>query len=115
MKQQMQKDATTIQCELRRTEGALDDALLRAAGLMETLVRARQNPDVAPHAGQRAIMSLTRAMQRQVEAANNIFRVHDQMVEVGLTYGVLDRDKSTPLSGFSDNEAPVAVAIEEAA
>jgi hypothetical protein len=82
---------------------------------METLVRARQNPEVAPHTGQRAIMSLTRAMQRQVEAANDIFRVHDQMVEVGVAYGVLDRDGSTPLSGLTQKEGPVTIAIEEAA
>ena len=88
---------------LRLLVGAHDEALLESADLMQAMLRARQNPHVTQHTGQRSIIRLVRAMQRQVEAATDIFRVHDEMSEIGIAYGVLDRDGSTP--GFEEKGA----------
>jgi hypothetical protein len=52
-------------------------------------------------------------MQRQVEAATDIFRVHDEMSEIGIAYGVLDRDGSTP--GFEEKGAAASPAETAAA
>jgi len=94
-------DAGTIRTGLRQTEGALDEALMETTTLMQAMLRARQNPDIAPHAGHKSIIRLTQAMHQQVQAATNLFRVHDEMSEIGVAYGVLDHERSTPLSGFS--------------
>lgn len=106
-------DKHKIRKGLRQTEGALDEALLESADLMQAMLRARQNPDVTPHTGQRSIIRLVRAMQRQVEATTDIFRVHDEMSEIGIAYGVLDRDGSTP--GFEEKGAASARTEEVAA
>jgi hypothetical protein len=113
MNTHLNTETRNIRTGLRQTEGALDEALLEATGLMQAMLRARQNPEVTPQAGQRSLVRLVRAMQRQVEAAIDNFRVHDEMSELGIAYGVLDRDNSTPTSGLQTSETTTAM-IDEA-
>jgi len=107
--------AQDIRGSLRQTEGALDDALFQTAGLMQAMLSARQIPDVTPHAGHRSLLRIARAMQRQLQTAIDIFRVHDELSELAATYNVLDRDHSTPESGFQDSDPVITAQAKEAA
>jgi hypothetical protein len=113
MKERIGTDAAIIRKGLRQTEGAIDDALLETTTLMQVMLRARQNPDLAPHAGQKSIMRLTAAMQQQVRAANNVFRVHDEMSQIGVAFGVIDHSGSTPQSGLGEQPPATTPAARE--
>lgn len=115
MNKRVADDSGIIRSSLRQTEGAFDEALLETTTLMQAMIRARQNPDVAVHTGQGAIVRLTRIISRTVEAASDVFRVHDEMSRVGIAYGVLDEDGSTPPSGLDHGDEPAFAGHKEAA
>ncbi len=82
--------------QLREAELATDQALLKSAELLATLVKARGEAGVVPHTGQKALIRLVRAQQSLVEGSNDIFRVHDEMSGIGMELGFLDENGSTP-------------------
>lgn len=114
MNKRVGEDAHIIRSGLRQTEGAFDDALLETTSLMQAVIRARQNPDLPVHAGQTAILRLSRVIDRTVQAASDIFRVHDEMSRAGIEYGVFDEKNSTPPSGLGQTD-PVAPAEQKQA
>lgn len=79
-----------ISSSLRDAEAALDDALLKQAELMTTLVAARMEADAAPFTGQEQLMRLVKAQQALTASANDLARVHGGMLEVGREMGVID-------------------------
>lgn len=92
-----------ISRQLRDAELKTDAALLAAADLMSSLVRARGVADVAPHKGQLALIRLARAQQSIIEGSTDIFRVHDAMAGIGKEMGLFDESTPTePLKGFDD-------------
>ena len=87
-----------ISRQLRDAELKTDAALLAAADLMSSLLRARAVADVAPHKGQHALIRLARAHQSIIEGSSDIFRVHDVMAGIGTELGLFD--ESTPTDPF---------------
>lgn len=96
--------AVRLRSLIRSAEAKADDALLAKAELLAGCLRARQleNHD-APHLGQKAIIRLVTAIDRDVEAANNLFRTHDELVQVGREMG--GRNEETPDSGLPDRQS----------
>lgn len=89
-------DTLSIREKLRETEAVCDEALLASSDLMKTIVRARQNPDVVAHDGQAALLSLVRAQKRILEGSTDVFRVHNELSKLGITYGTMDESETTP-------------------
>ena len=89
---------------IRSAEAKADEALLAKAELLAGCIRARQieNSD-APHVGQKAIIRLVTAIDRDVEAANNLFRTHDELVQLGREMGT--RVEETPESDLPDSQS----------
>lgn len=94
--------AVRIRRELREAEAQADSALLANTKLMETLLRSRQETGVEVHTGQKAIIRLARAMQAQIDATSDLFRVHDEMVKVGQEMDILI--EPTPNSGMLEQD-----------
>jgi hypothetical protein len=90
--------------QLGDAERAADQAILKASELMATLVQTRSVADVAPHTGQKALIRLARAQQLFVDASSDIFRVHDEMSQIGREQSLLDEEGSTPRFGLLDSE-----------
>lgn len=84
--------------QLRDAEQATDQAIIKSAELMATLVKARADSGVVVHTGQRALIRLVRAQQALVDGSSGIFRVHDEMAGIGKTLGIFDEPNSTPPS-----------------
>ena len=96
--------AVRIARTLRETEAKMDDALLSAAKLMQELIAARQHPDVEVHTGQKAVIRLVAAQQSIVAGTSNLFRVHDEMLEVNRVMGIMDEKGITDPSGLLDSD-----------
>ena len=92
--------------QLKHAEKQADQALLALSELLTTMLHARASTDVAPHAGQAAIMRLIEAPRSFVGGRTDRFRVHDVMSSIGREMGVLDEPNSTPEFGSveADNE-----------
>ena len=93
--------------QLRDAEQATDQAILKSAELMASLVRARTESGVVVHTGQRALIRLVRAQQSLVEGSSDIFRVHDEMAGIGRELGLFDEPNSTPKFAIEAND-PIA-------
>ena len=87
--------------QLRDAEQATDQAIIKSAELMATLVRARAESGVIVHTGQKALIRLVRAQQALVDGSSDIFRVHDEMAGIGRELGIFDEPNSTPSSGLA--------------
>lgn len=97
--------------QLSEVEQATDQAILKSAELMASLVRARAETGVVVHTGQWALIRLVKAQQALVEGSNNIFRVHDEMSGIGREMGVFDeREATTPPSGLGGIETSAEAA-----
>lgn len=96
MTKNMLRDAVAIKAELRNAESSSDELLMSTAELMKRMLTARQNPAVAPHAGQAAILRLIAAQQKIAGAASDLYRVHNEMSRAGVAYGVMDEPGTTP-------------------
>ena len=94
--------AARIARDVRTAEEKFDEVLLASAKLMETLVTARQHPGVQVHAGQKALIRLVRAQQNIVDGSSDMFRVHDELAELGRVMGIMDERDLTEGSGLKD-------------
>jgi hypothetical protein len=89
--------AARIQRELPETEAAIDEALRKAAGLMQTLALARTLTDVPATAGQPAFIRLAEVQTNLVAAAGGVQRVHGELSKVNRdVVGVLDENGECP-------------------
>ena len=100
-KVRMTHDARSIQDQLRLTKSSADEVLFNSFELGKRMLTARMNPDVPAHLGQAAIIRLTAAQRSMVESATNLFRVHDELSDLAVETGVMDKPGTTPPSGFS--------------
>lgn len=85
--------------EIPAAEAALDEALLRTASLMSSMITARRDTGAAAATGQAALMRLVRTQQSIVAAQNDMIRVHAEMVKVGEVVGVGDDGTCPPQTG----------------
>lgn len=65
--------------DLRDAEAALDDALLRQAQLLSTMVHARRETGVGPFVGHEALMRLVKSQQAMLDAGGELARVHGRL------------------------------------
>ena len=97
-----------ISRDLRNAEHALDEALLRQAHLLSTMVHARRETGVAPYMGQDALMRLVRSQAAMLNAGGELARVHGRLNDIAVETGVGNDPKPTPAFGLSDSEAEAA-------
>lgn len=72
-----------IQRDLHDAEAALDEALIRQANLLATMVRARREAQVGPFTGQDAILRLAASQRAVLDASGELARVHGKLTDVG--------------------------------
>ncbi|WP_421848436.1 hypothetical protein [Novosphingobium sp.] len=65
--------------DLHQAEAALDEALVRQAQLLTTMVGARRDTGVAPFLGQEALMRLVKSQQAMLDAGGELARVHGRL------------------------------------
>jgi hypothetical protein len=69
--------------DLREAEAALDEALLKQASLLVTMVAARRETGSEPFLGQEALMRLAKSQQTLLTAGGDLARVHGGLLEIG--------------------------------
>ena len=86
--------------DLREAEAALDEALLKQASLLATMVTARRETGGEPCLGQEALMRLTKSQQTLLSAGGELARVHGRLLDVQREKGVGEEcpedEKGTP-------------------
>ncbi len=73
--------------DLEHAEAALDEALIRQANLLATMVGARRETGVAPFMGQEALMRLVKTQQATVDAGGELARVHGRLRQIAVETG----------------------------
>ena len=70
--------------DLHQAEAALDEALVRQAQLLQTMVSARRDTGVAPFLGQEALMRLVKSQQAMLDAGGELARVHGRLSTIAV-------------------------------
>ena len=78
----IREDALTIRKLIREAEAVSDEVMIACARLKQAMVRARQNPDIAIDAGQRALLRLNQAETQALSLSTSLLRVHDELSKV---------------------------------
>ncbi|GGD99565.1 hypothetical protein GCM10011515_19250 [Tsuneonella deserti] len=78
----IREDALAIRKLIREAEAVTDEAMIACARLKQAMVRARQNPEVAIDAGQRALVRLNQAENEALALSTSLLRVHDELSKV---------------------------------
>lgn len=95
--------------DLHQAEAALDEALLRQATLLATMVGARRETGVAPFMGQEALLRLVRSQQAMLDAGGELARVHGGLSKIAVeTNGGND---PCPKTATTEAEPAVAAAV----
>eukprot|EP01037_Dinobryon_pediforme_P003672 gene3672-3721_t len=92
-----------ISRDLREAEAALDEALLRQARLLSTMVHARRETDVSPFLGQDAMMRLLRSQQAMLNAGGELARVHGRLSDIAEEMLIGTDPCPTPAFGLADS------------
>lgn len=89
--------------DLHEAEAALDEALIRQANLLATMVRARRETSVGPFTGQDALLRLAASQKAILQASGELARVHGKLIDVGheVNAGIAD---NCPPAGSLDDE-----------
>jgi hypothetical protein len=86
--------------DLHEAEAALDEALVRQAQLLQTMVGARRETGVSPFLGQDALMRLLKSQQAMLEAGGELARVHGRLSAIAIeTCGGNDACPPAALNG----------------
>jgi len=72
-------DAYKMKKLIREAEAVTDEAALLYSKLKQSMIMARQNPDVPVATGQSALRRLNEAEQGLFSASSNLFRVHSEL------------------------------------
>lgn len=99
--------------DLQEAEAALDEALIRQANLLATMVRARRETAVGPFTGQDALLRLAASQKSVLDASGELARVHGKLLDVGREMGSGLVDDCPPKGALGD--AGHAVALVDAA
>jgi cell division septum initiation protein DivIVA len=78
----IREDARAIRKLIREAEAVTDEAMIACARLKQAMVRARQNPEIAVDAGQRALMRLNQAEDQALALSTSLLRVHDELSKI---------------------------------
>ncbi|MDK4806395.1 MAG: hypothetical protein OC190_07590 [Novosphingobium aromaticivorans] len=70
--------------DLQSAEAALDEALIRQAHLLSSMVTARREAGLPPFLGQDALMRLLRSQQAMVDAGGELARVHGRLQTIAV-------------------------------
>jgi hypothetical protein len=70
--------------DLHQAEAALDEALVKQAHLLQTMVSARRDTGVAPFLGQDALMRLVKSQQAMLDAGGELARVHGRLSTIAV-------------------------------
>ena len=102
--------------DLHKAEAALDEALMRQATLLATMVGARRETGVAPFLGQEALMRLVKSQQAMVDAGGELARVHGRLSTIAVeTCGGNDAcPPAAILAGDEMSDAAEAAAVQAA-
>lgn len=82
MSDQMHSDARNLQKLIREAEALADESMLAFAKLKQAMIKARQNPSVEVHTGQRALMRLNQAEAQAMGMSTSLLRVHDELSKI---------------------------------
>lgn len=94
--------------EMQDAETALDEALLKQASLLATMLHARRETGVGPFTGQAALMRLAKSQQTLLSAGNDLARVHGGLLDIQVETGGLHECPPNEPMGFSNDEAATA-------
>ena len=78
----IREEAFAIRKLIREAEAVSDEVMIACARLKQAMVRARQNPDIAIDAGQRALIRLNQAEGQALALSTSLLRVHDELSKV---------------------------------
>lgn len=98
-----------ISRDLHDAEAALDEALIRQANLLATMVRARREAPVGPFTGQEALLRLAASQKAVLDASGELARVHGKLADVGREMGSGLVDDCPPTGSLGDAAHPVAL------
>lgn len=70
--------------DLRDAEAALDEALIRQANLLSSMVTARREAGLPAFLGQDALMRLLKSQQAMVDAGGELARVHGRLSAIAV-------------------------------
>lgn len=103
--------------DLQEAEAALDEALIRQANLLSSMVTARREAGLPPFLGQDALMRLLKSQQAMVDAGGELARVHGRLSAIAAeTMGGNDScPKTAILADPIDAGKPAAAALPRAA
>lgn len=82
MTDRIRSDAQNIKKLIREAEALADESMIAFARLKQAMLKARQNPAVEVHLGQRALMRLNQAESQAMEMSSNLLRVHEELSKV---------------------------------
>ena len=94
MSDQVYADARNLQKLVREAEALADESMLAFAKLKQAMIKARQNPSVEVHVGQRALMRLSQAETQAMSMSTSLLRVHDELSNIAREY--MGEDESRP-------------------
>ena len=94
MSNQVHSDALRLQKLIREAEALADESMLAFAKLKQAMIKARQNPAVEVHTGQRALMRLNQAEAQAMAMSTSLLRVHDELSKVARE--TMGNDESRP-------------------
>ena len=99
--------------DLHEGEAAIDEALIRQANLLATMVRARREANVGAFTGQDALLRLAASQKAMLEASNEIARVHGKLRDVNREMGDIMND-DCPQAGAKPDTATPLTAVRAA-
>lgn len=79
-------DGRNLKKLVREAEALADEAMIAFARLRQAMLKARQNPAVEVHTGQRALMRLSQAEAQALAMSTSLLRVHDELSKVARVY-----------------------------
>lgn len=85
--QHLKRDAAAIRTAIRECESLSDELQGALARLKLTMLGARSNPDILPHAGQLAFTRLVAVEKDMQNASNNLARTHDELSKLAPAMG----------------------------
>lgn len=95
--------------DLHEAEAALDEALIRQANLLATMVRARRSTAVGPFTGQEALLRLAASQKAMLQASGELARVHGKLLEVSHEVKSGLADDCPPAGSIGENDTPAAL------
>ncbi len=96
--------AMRIRRQIRDAEHKTDEALRAQCALLNEMVNARSNTDVAPTIGQKAVIRINAAQRSLIQSQNNLLRTHDALTEIYREVGLGNEEGATPKTGLDEME-----------